>query len=93
MAETRGQARPKRQLQQLVRYDPGKQSRQKGFGTGGSPQDHAARDAATLLKATSKQASKAKAAWKGKMFMKAFLATKKLKGTAGTGTVFMGPGV
>jgi hypothetical protein len=52
-----------------------------------------ARDAATKLKASSKQAAKVKATWKGKAFRKAFPAIKKLKGAAGSGTVFVGPGV
>ncbi len=65
MAKTRGQATPKRQLKQPVRYDPAKQGRQHGLTTGGNV-DSTARDAAAKLKANSKQASKAKAAWKGK---------------------------
>ncbi len=32
-------------------------------------------------------------AWKAKAFRKAFPDTKKLKGAAGAGTMFMGPGV
>ncbi len=61
MAKTRGQAKPKRQLKQPDKYDPGEQGKQTG-GQGTQAQDHAARDAALKLKATSKQATKVKAA-------------------------------
>ncbi len=62
-AKTRGQARPKWQPKQPDKHGPAKQGRQQGFTTGAAVDD-TARDAATKLKATSKQASKVKAAWK-----------------------------
>ncbi len=79
MAKTSGQARPKRPSKQPVAYDPSKQGRQ--TGTADSPVDNTARGAARLLKATSKQASKVKAAWEGKAFVKAFPDNRTLKGT------------
>ncbi len=66
-AKTRGQARLKRQPKQPDKYDPAKQGRQTGVGhsLAMDAASRRARDAATLLKATSKQATKVKAAEKG----------------------------
>ncbi len=55
--------------------------------------DNTARVAATSKRAASKQAIKVKAAWVGKTFRKAFTGTRKMKGTAGAGTVLIGKGV
>ncbi len=67
MAKIRGQARPKRQPKQLDKYDPAKQGRQQGIS---QAQYHAVGNAATLLKATSKHATKVKAAWRAGRFRK-----------------------
>ncbi len=91
MAKTRGQGRTKRQPKQPDKYDPAKQGKQTS-SSDKPAQDDTARDAAMLLKATRKQATKVKADWKGKAFRKALYANKKLTGSAGTGTVFMEPG-
>jgi hypothetical protein len=100
MAKTCGQAKPKRQPKQPDKYDPGKQGKQQGVSHTKGP-GHAARAADALLQATSKQATKVKAAWRARLFTetpftetpfhtrRSCLASWRI----GPGTVFMGPGV
>jgi hypothetical protein len=64
ITKTRGQAKPKRQPKQPVRYDPAKQGKQtptRWIPTGKSRMSPLVRQ---LLKATNQQARKVKAAWK-----------------------------